>query len=64
MGNDSRRPADTAARVAAGWRDPARHGGISGPLDDDVLARRTAKERADAGLPRSEKDAPANTARP
>ncbi|WP_018639854.1 hypothetical protein [Parafrankia elaeagni] len=50
MGNDSRRPADTAAKVSAGWRDPARHGGERGPLDDDVLASRTEQERVDAGL--------------
>ncbi len=58
MGNDSRQPEDTAAKVAAGWRDPARHGGEQGPLDDDVLAERTEQERVDAGIPHAESDRP------
>lgn len=54
MGNDSRRPMDTAAQVSAGWRDHARHSGVQGPLDDDVLAERTEQERVDAGLRQQE----------
>ncbi|CAJ62237.1 MULTISPECIES: hypothetical protein [Frankia] len=50
MSTDSRRPSDTASRVSAGWRDQARHGGVRGPLDDDVLAARTERERVDAGV--------------
>ncbi|EIV92041.1 hypothetical protein [Frankia sp. QA3] len=50
MSTDSRRPSDTASRVSAGWRDQARHAGVRGPLDDDVLAARTEREREDAGV--------------
>lgn len=58
MGNDSRRPQNTAAEVSAGWRDPARHGEEQAPLDNDVLAQRAEQEPVDAGLEHPEGDHP------